>query len=76
MVEMAIVAIMVAILAGMAVPVARYSVRRQKELELRHELRTMREAIDKYKQMSDAGLIPMEIGGEGYPRTSTSSSRA
>ena len=67
MVEMAIVAIMVAILAGMAVPVARYSVRRQKELELRHELRTMREAIDKYKQMSDAGLIPMEIGGEGYP---------
>ena len=51
----------------MAVPVARYSVRRQKELELRHELRTMREAIDKYKQMSDAGLIPMEIGGEGYP---------
>ena len=51
----------------MAVPVARYSLRRQKELELRHELRTMRDAIDKYKQMSDAGLIPIEIGGEGYP---------
>jgi general secretion pathway protein G len=27
----------------------------------------MREAIDKYKQLSDAGLIPLEIGGEGYP---------
>lgn len=67
MVEVAIVAVMVAILAAMAVPAARYSLRRQKELELRHQLRTMREAIDKYKQLSDAGLIPIEIGGEGYP---------
>ena len=67
MVELAVVATMIAILAAMAVPVARYSLRRQRELELRHQLRTMREAIDKYKQLSDAGLIPLEIGGEGYP---------
>ena len=67
MVELAVVAAMIAILAAMAVPVARYSLRRQRELELRHQLRTMREAIDKYKQLSDAGLIPIEIGGEGYP---------
>jgi len=67
MVELAVVAAMIAILAAMAVPVARYSLRRQRELELRHQLRTMREAIDKYKQLSDAGLIPLEIGGEGYP---------
>ena len=67
MVELAVVAAMIAILAAMAVPVARYSLRRQKELELRHQLRTMREAIDKYKQLSDAGLIPLEIGGEGFP---------
>ena len=67
MVELAVVAAMIAILAAMAVPVARYSVRRQKELELRHQLRTMRDAIDKYKQLSDAGLIPLEVGGEGYP---------
>jgi general secretion pathway protein G len=67
MVEMAVVATMIAILAAMAVPVARYSVRRQKELELRHQLRTMRDALDKYKQLSDAGLIPLEVAGEGYP---------
>ena len=67
MVEVAIVAVMVAILAGMVIPVARYSLRRQKELELKHQLRTMRESIDKYKQLSDAGLIPLEIGGEGFP---------
>ena len=67
MVEVAIVAAMIAILAAMAVPVARYSLRRQKELELRYQLRMMREAIDQYKKLSDAGLIPLQIGGEGYP---------
>jgi len=67
MVEVAIVAIMISILAAMAVPVARYSLRRQKELELRYQLRLIRDAIDQYKKKSDAGLIPMKIGGEGYP---------
>ncbi len=67
MVELAVVAAMIAILAAMAVPVARYSLRRQKELELRYQLRLMREAIDQYKRLSDSGLIPMKIGGEGYP---------
>lgn len=67
MVEVAIVAAMISILAAMAVPVARYSLRRQKELELRYELRMIRDTIDKYKQMSDAGLIPLEVGGEGFP---------
>ena len=67
MVELAVVAAMIAILAAMAVPVARYSLRRQKELELRHQLRTMRDALDKYKQLSDAGQIPIQLGGEGYP---------
>ena len=67
MVELAVVAAMIAILAAMAVPVARYSLRRQKELELRYQLRLMREAIDQYKRLSDSGLIPAKIGGEGYP---------
>ena len=67
MVELAVVAAMIAILAAMVVPVARYSLRRQKELELRHQLRTMREAIDKYKAVTDSGLIPPKLGAEGYP---------
>ena len=67
MVELAVVAAMIAILAAMAIPVARYSLRRQKELELRHELRTMRDAIDAYKKLADSGMIPIKLGGEGYP---------
>lgn len=67
MVELAVVCSMIAILTAMAVPVARYTLKRQNELELRHHLRVMREAIDKYKQYSDAGLITIEVGSEGYP---------
>ncbi len=61
------VAAVIAILTAMVVPVARYTIKRQDELELRHQLRVMRDAIDKYKQYSDAGLIPLKLGTEGYP---------
>jgi general secretion pathway protein G len=68
MVEMAVVAAMITILTAMAIPVARYALKRQDELELRYQLRLMRNAIDKYKQYSDAGLIPLKgVATEGYP---------
>jgi len=66
-VELAIVAVMVGILSAMAVPVVRYTVKRQDELELRFQLRLMRDAIDNYKRYSDSGLIPPQLGSEGYP---------
>ena len=69
MVEMAVVAAMITILAAMAIPVARYTLKRQDELELRFQLRLMRNAIDKYKQYSEAGLIPQPgVDSEGYPK--------
>jgi general secretion pathway protein G len=66
-VELAVVAAMIAILTAMVVPVAKYTIKRQDEIELRYQLRLMRDAIDKYKQFSDLGLIPPQIGSEGYP---------
>ena len=66
-VELAVVAAMIAILTAMVVPVAKYTLKRQDEIELRYQLRLMRDAIDKYKQYSDLGLIPVQIGSEGYP---------
>jgi len=68
MVEMAVVAAMITILTAMAIPVSRYALKRQEEIELRYQLRLMRNAIDKYKQYSDAGLIPLAgVASEGYP---------
>jgi general secretion pathway protein G len=66
-VELAVVAAMIAILTTMIVPLARYSARRQDEIELRYQLRLMRDAIDMYKLLSDRGMIPMQLGSEGYP---------
>ncbi len=66
-VELAVVAAMIAILTAMVVPIARYTVKRQRELELKEQLRSMRNAIDKYKQYSDSGAIQIQLGSEGYP---------
>ncbi len=69
MVELTIVCALIMILTAMVIPISRYATKRQKEVELRYDLRLMREAIDKYKQFSDAGLIPVDLGTEGYPKT-------
>lgn len=55
------------ILASAALPVARYTIRRQKETELRRSLREMRDAVDRYKDLADRNLIQVELGTEGYP---------
>lgn len=67
MTEVIVVCVMLTILAGVAYPIARFTVRRHKELELKRVLRMMRNAVDDYKRFSDAGLIPIEVGTEGYP---------
>jgi len=66
-VELAVVAAMIAILTAMVVPVARYTAKRQDELELKFQLRLMRDAIDKYRLFSDSGLIAPRLGAEGFP---------
>jgi len=53
------------ILSTMAVPMARYQVRREREKELRADLADMRHAIDKYKDLCDQGKI-QSTGIEAY----------
>ena len=67
--ELVMVAALLAMLAGMAMPVAKFTVKRRKEMELRLALRQMRTAIDEYKRLSDQGMIPIKVSGEGYPET-------
>jgi len=62
-----VVCVVLSILAGLSFPVARYTQKRAKEMELAYDLRLMRNAIDEYKRYSDAGLIPLELGTQGYP---------
>ena len=67
--ELVMVAALITILSGMALPVAKYTVKRRKEAELRLALRQMRSAIDEHKRLSDQGMIPVKVGGEGYPES-------
>lgn len=66
-VELAVVCSMIAILTAMAIPIVKYSMKRQNEMELRYDLRMLRDAIDRYKQYADTGLIQVQLGSEGYP---------
>jgi general secretion pathway protein G len=48
-------------------PVARVQVRRTQEVELRRALREMRQAIDRYKDFADRGMVPTKADSFGYP---------
>lgn len=65
--ELIIACSILAILSSAALPIARFTVLRERERELRHDLRDMRSAIDRYKDYSDRGMIRTEVGSEGYP---------
>lgn len=68
--ELVIVMAVLAILASVAMPLARVSVKKGKELELRQKLRIMRQAIDKYKENYDKHLYKKEEEADrsGYPK--------
>jgi general secretion pathway protein G len=65
--ELVMVAAVLVILASVTLPIAKFTARRTKEMELRAALREMRYAIDEYKRFSEMGLIPIDLGTEGYP---------
>ena len=67
--ELVMVVALIAVLSAMVLPVAKFTVKRRKETELRLALRQVRTGIDEYKRLSDQGMIPVKIGGEGYPES-------
>lgn len=69
-IELVVVTTIILILASAVLPLAKVTIQRQKEAELRLALREIRTAIDKYKDAVDAGLIggmDVRAGSEGYP---------
>ena len=68
--ELVATAAILMILASAILPLGRVAHRREQEIELRRDLRQMREAIDRYKLAVDQGLIgglDVKLGSEGYP---------
>lgn len=67
LIELLMTVALVGILASVAVPMAEVAMQRDREKELRETLRTVRRAIDGYKQAVDDGRIARTIEESGYP---------
>ena len=65
--ELIIACAILMVLSSAALPIAKYSIIRQREAELHRDLREMRDAIDRYKDAADRNQIRVEVGSEGYP---------
>jgi general secretion pathway protein G len=67
LVELIVTVAILAILAGAAVPVNIYAVKREKERELRRDLWQMRDAIDHYKDAADMHAFQTKVDSQNYP---------
>ena len=74
-VEIIVVVAIIMVLSAIVLPVAKFSVRRQREVELKRNLRMIRDAIDAYHEAampSTPGATPkiqVKFGSEGWPPT-------
>lgn len=69
-IELLVVVTILMILASAVLPLAQVTSQRQREAELRRNLREIRTAIDKFKDAVDMGQIPtteLRPDNEGYP---------
>src|SRR5580704_11315907 len=69
LVELIVAFTILALLTSMAVPLARYRVRIEKEKALRSALDEMHKAIDAYKDATIAAKIEVKLGSDGYPES-------
>src|SRR5207237_5962787 len=69
-VELLVVTTIILILASAVLRLGKVTAQRTREAELRHALREVRTAIDKYKDAADLGQIgslELKVGSENYP---------
>jgi general secretion pathway protein G len=65
--ELIVAATILSILTMMALPLARVTIKREQEKELRRDLWEMRDAIDRYKDAADRQAFQTKVDSQGYP---------
>ena len=65
--ELIIAATILSVLTMMALPLARITIQREREKELRDDLWRMRDAIDRYKDAADRQAFQTKVDSFGYP---------
>ena len=67
LIELIVATTILLILSGMALPLARVTIKRQKEKELRAALWQLRDGIDRYNDAASQNKFQTKVGSEGYP---------
>lgn len=67
LVELIVATTILVILTSLAIPLARVTIKREKEHELRRDLWEMRDAIDRYKDAADRGAFQTKVDSQNYP---------
>jgi general secretion pathway protein G len=67
LIELIIATAILLILSTMVLPMARLTIKREKERRLRADLWEMRDAIDRYKLDADRGAFQTKVDSQGYP---------
>ncbi len=67
LIELIVATAIMLILVGAVFPIARNTVAREREHELRQDLWMMRDAIDRYKDAADRGAFQIKVDSGGYP---------
>jgi general secretion pathway protein G len=65
--ELIVATTILTILTLMAVPLARVTIQREKEKQLRQALWEMRDAIDRYKETAERGGLQTKVDSQNYP---------
>jgi len=65
--ELIVAAMILSILSLMALPLARVTIQREKERQLRLALWQIRDAIDRYKDHADRSFFQAKVDSVGYP---------
>ncbi|HET9409678.1 MAG TPA: type II secretion system protein [Candidatus Sulfotelmatobacter sp.] len=67
LIELMVATLILLVLTSMALPMARLTIKREKEKELRRDLWEMRDAIDRYKDAADSGRFQTKVDSQNYP---------
>ncbi len=68
LIEILITIVIIGILASIVMPLSRMTIKRTKEVELRRNLRVIRDALDEYKRYATEKKISVEVDSTGYPK--------